>query len=185
MITPHPRRRFFRYSLRTLLVVVTVFCVFLGTIGLQIKRAREQRLSVEAILELGGFVSYAHERNQSDPPGPEWLRWLIGDEYFVSVVAVGFRGGRSPLPGIIDYAPGREPFFEPNVTDEDLSHLRDLTNLENLYISSNKVTDAGLKLLKDLPQLRQLYLRSPRITGEGLKKLRQDLPNCEISYRPQ
>ncbi len=38
------RRRFFRYSLRTLFVVVTVFCVWMGITA---KRARDQRLAQE------------------------------------------------------------------------------------------------------------------------------------------
>ena len=30
MTTTHPKRRFFRYSLRTLMLVVTVFCIWMG-----------------------------------------------------------------------------------------------------------------------------------------------------------
>ena len=55
---PKPRRRFFRYSLRTLMIVVTVFCVWVGVIA---KAAREQRLAVEAILAIDdGTVWYEH-----------------------------------------------------------------------------------------------------------------------------
>ena len=33
MTTSHPKRRFFRYSLRTLMIVVKVFCIWLGIIA--------------------------------------------------------------------------------------------------------------------------------------------------------
>ena len=48
-----PRRRWFQYSLRTLLVLVTVLCVWLGV---TVNRARKQREAVAAIQELGGTV---------------------------------------------------------------------------------------------------------------------------------
>ncbi len=69
-----PRRRFFRYSLRTLMIVVAVFCVWLGFTA---KRARDQRLAVEAIRAVHGGISFQHQLDRTDPPGPEWLRPLI------------------------------------------------------------------------------------------------------------
>jgi len=72
MTTTHPRRRFFRYSLRTLFIVVTVFCIWMAFAAI---RARDQRYAVDAILEAGGSVSYEHQipRAKTEPPGPEWL----------------------------------------------------------------------------------------------------------------
>ena len=66
MTTPHPRRRFFRYSLRTLFIVVTVFCILLGMI---VKQARDQRLAMEVIQAAGGKISYEHQRTNSAPRG--------------------------------------------------------------------------------------------------------------------
>jgi len=79
---PKPRRRWLQFSLRTLFLVVMMLCVWLAVIT---KQTRDQRLSVEAIRKVGGDVVYAHVLEQSDPPGPGWLRRLIGDEYFFSV----------------------------------------------------------------------------------------------------
>ncbi len=150
---PKPKRRFFRYSLRTLMIVVTVFCILLGTV---VKRARDQRLAVEAILEMGGWVFYEYQVNDHTnrtimkngrqytlerlgklpPPGPAWLRWIIGDEYFTTVNLVGMRG--------------------------------------------SQFNDASLEAVKPLTDLKRLALYNTKITDEGLKKLQEALPNCNI-----
>lgn len=49
------RRRWFQYSLRSFLVVVTALAVWLGVV---VNRAREQREAVKAIEALGGSVMY-------------------------------------------------------------------------------------------------------------------------------
>ena len=86
-MTTQRKPRFFRYSLRTLLLVMTVACLWMG---LTVKRARDRKQAVEVIRDQGGFVRYEHETRQFDPPGPESIRQLIGDEYFFTVAHVGF-----------------------------------------------------------------------------------------------
>jgi hypothetical protein len=54
--TPTPRRRWFQFSLRTLMVFVVVTSVPLGWLGIKVKEARKQRESVRAIEKLGGTV---------------------------------------------------------------------------------------------------------------------------------
>jgi len=99
MTTDHPnpskpRRRWFQFSLRTLLVLLTVLCVWLGV---TVNRARKQREAVAAIEALGGYVRYEYQYGSGqEPPGPKWLRELIGEEYFVSVVYVVLHNYGSP-----------------------------------------------------------------------------------------
>jgi hypothetical protein len=52
-MTTAPKRRWFRFSLRTLFVVVTVAALFLGWIGVSLKQAR-QRTDVLQSLEVSG-----------------------------------------------------------------------------------------------------------------------------------
>ena len=98
------RRRWSRFSLRMMLVVITVLCVWLG---LKVNAARRQRTAVAAILGDRGriifdyqMVPIAGEPDTFDvdanslPPGPAWLRQLFGDDCFRNVVSVVFLGGR-------------------------------------------------------------------------------------------
>ena len=79
---PKHRRRWWQLSLRTLLIVVTVFCILLG---ITVKRARDQRQAVEAIEALGGKTHYRHDNHiYSSRLGPAWLRRLIGNNYFIT-----------------------------------------------------------------------------------------------------
>ncbi len=68
-----PVRRRLRYSLRTLLLLVTVICLLLGY---QVHRARQQIRAVEEIEGLGGIVwyNYTDVRNAGLP-----LAWLPRD----------------------------------------------------------------------------------------------------------
>ena len=53
------RRRWLRFSLRTLFIVVTLLCVWLG---IQVNAARRQREAVTAILNIGGKFSFDYQR---------------------------------------------------------------------------------------------------------------------------
>ena len=54
--SPTPRRRLFRFSLRTLLVVVVLLSVGLGWFAFKMRQAERQRKAVEKIREAGGVV---------------------------------------------------------------------------------------------------------------------------------
>ena len=90
---PEPRRRFRQFSLRTMLVVLTVFCVWLGW---TVHRANEQKKAVEWVREMGGsvwcenykFDAHGHFIADAEPPGPKWLVQLLGADYFQEVSIV-------------------------------------------------------------------------------------------------
>src|SRR5690349_9024205 len=74
------KRRWLRYSLRTLLLLVTLFCVWLG---IQVDRAHKQQHAVRELRRLGGRVLYdCRPDTDREPSGPAWLRKLIGQDYF-------------------------------------------------------------------------------------------------------
>jgi len=123
-----------------------------------VERGRKQREAVEAIEALGGQVYYEYQSSGGqEPPGPKWLWELIGEEYFVSVVSVFLSN--------------------PLVTDVVLEHLKGLTNLQVLGLSTTQITDAGLEHLKGLKKLGWLLLDNTQVTDNGVKKLQQALPN--------
>ncbi len=96
-----PCRRWFQYSLRSFLILLTALAVWLGFV---VNRAREQREAVKEIEAVGGNVIYDWELSylpaaspiDLDPdaisPGPGWLRRLVGDEFFQDVGVVFLAG---------------------------------------------------------------------------------------------
>lgn len=122
---------------------------------------------MEAIKKLGGRVSYDHNdpfESQTTPPGPEWLRSLLGEEFFTTEVVVSFTSGF--------------------VTDADLVHLEGLTQLKELYLSGQQVSDAGLKHLRRLAASGPCGAdRCPRLTFPsvgGRRPPRRRLPSSPI-----
>jgi hypothetical protein len=139
---PKCKRRWFQFSLRTTMVAVTLLCIWLGVVC---NRANRQRRAVEALTKAGGYVWYDYEAdeigrhfvNGPPPSGPEWLRNLIGMDYFETVASVNIN--------------------IKNAADEDsLSPIVDLPHLRGLSLTGASVTDSMLVRLKGLTKLRCL-----------------------------
>ena len=188
---PKPKRRF-RFTLKTLLIVVTLFTVGVGWIGSRLYRARENRArvaaGVDAVVEsttvaeiekLGGTVSYGYEQLRP----PTWLERRFADPgnaddpvIVYTVTKVGFLDdaiatdaclkllkGISGLQSLIATGPG--------ITDAGLEHLAGLESLVYLDLRDTNVTDATLERLKGLTDLQYLLLEGTRVTDAGLKHL--------------
>ncbi len=76
---PKPKRRWYQFSLRTLLVVVTLICVVVGGyVHWQAEIVRERKQMRSRIVELGGSIATDSDREPlSRVP---WLRRVLGDE---------------------------------------------------------------------------------------------------------
>jgi hypothetical protein len=72
---------FLRFSIHTLLIVLTIFCVWLGW---KVEQARKQREVAALVHEMGGRVRYDYQPN-AKPPGPQWLRKQLGRHFFDDV----------------------------------------------------------------------------------------------------
>ena len=118
---PNRKRRWFQLSLRSLMVLMLLAGIGMTWLVALKNRAERQKIAVEIILKDGGAVVYdyqdqtlsrgatSHSANAT-PPGPVWLRGLLGDDFFVNVV-----GARI-------------------VTDAGLAHLTELSTLERLRL---------------------------------------------------
>jgi len=213
---PRRRLRWYQLSLRTLLVVVLVASLGMSWFAVRMQRARKQREVVAAIVEMGGRVTYDYEFDASghyiphpEPPGPAWLRKLLGDDFFTDVRSVRFLGTHVKAAELI-HLKGltrlqRLYLSDTQVTDADLEHLKGLTNLHTLCLDGTRVTDAGLECLKGLTQLQRLdlwatgvtdaglehlkgltnlqslCLEGTQVTDAGVNNLKKALPNCTIS----
>ena len=149
------------FRLSTLLIVVTLFG---GWPGFQVNRANRQKRAVAEIQAMLGVATYDYERDGSgnsianaEPPGPRWLRKLIGDDYFCGVAIVD-----------LTYDYRRRNQLGLSVDDNWLRCLGSLPSVHKLEIGhARDVTDAGLVHLRDLKQLRMLYLYDTNVTGTG------------------
>ncbi len=84
------RRIQLRYGVRSMLLLLTLLCIFLAR---QTHFARKQKQAVASILEGGGSVIFDYQVDKSyvlkkapELPAPEWLCRLVGEEFFVDVI---------------------------------------------------------------------------------------------------
>ena len=193
-----PKRRWYQFSLKTLLVVMLLSCFVFAWIGSRMKQARENRArvaavaettktAVAAIEELGGTVTSSHEKLRRQTWLEEHFDDPGGPDDPVGVLKVARVDLRYTKVTDADLEPLREltnlQFLilrATKVTGLGLEHLKGLTNLQELDLQSTSVTDAGLEHLKGLTELQRLWLKGTNVTAEGVKKLQQALPNCEI-----
>jgi len=144
-----PKRRWYQFSLKALLVGMLLLCLGPGGfVAYEQNKARRQKGAVEAIEELGGVVGYG--RNVSARSA--LLRQILGDDTFGGVESIDF------------WNPSR-------VTDADLVHLACLNRLTTLHLDNSQVTDVGLKHLASLKNLSRLHLNNTQVTDAGLKHL--------------
>lgn len=188
---PHSQspRRWFRFSLGTLFLCLSVGCVVLGAV---VNRAQRQALAVAMVKQLGGRVHY-HDA-ESDGiwkpgharlPGSDWLRARLGNDYFDDVVAVNLSDRIKREPPF-DYRFQGDPRI--HVTDDQLALLRHLTKLRDLVIDDPDITDEGCRHLATLPALEFLLLRGTRISNASLARLGRlhklrvlRLENCRVT----
>lgn len=168
---PKPKLQWFQFSLRTLIVFVTLCAIPCSWIAVKMKAARRQREMVAAIYELGGSVCHDWQCNaegyqwaaieRQRPPVPEWLRNLLGDDFFGNICSIHLGGTQ--------------------VTDATLEPFTRIIQLRYLTLENTQVTDITLERIKGLNQLKHLTLRNAKVTDDGVKKLQQALPNCRIT----
>jgi hypothetical protein len=174
--TPRPRRRWLRFSLRTLLALMLAFGAGFGWFAHQVQRAREQGEAGKALKELGGMVAYQPASGGMTRTAVAWVGKFLGEDLSVEVRAVSLWGtpvtdaGLEHLRGLtqlqvlsLDGTP---------VTNAGLEHLRGLTQLQVLDLDSTHLTDAGLEHLRGLTQLKELALHNTPVTDAGLGHLR-------------
>jgi len=201
------KRRWLQFSLRTLLLVVLVASLGLSWLAVSMQRAKRQADALAAVRQTGAAIWFAHELKPSggiapgaEPPGPRWLRRLLGDDLFIRVHSIDFKdvsvddAGLEPLGRIFSL----ERLFlrDAHVTDAGLVHLAPLTGLKGLELNSPfailiddrkprvivevrkpkdrgpPITDAGLELLRNMKRLEVLRLRGTNVTDSVLKHLK-------------
>jgi hypothetical protein len=211
-------RRWYQFSLRSLLIFTLICSVASAWVTRRMEQKRLEREAVSAILKDGGDVlhdyqieSYGFNRS-AKPTGPNWLRKLLGENFFSEVesVTVRVRGipkSASKMMSLDELAHVHRLILEgtnvtnaalihvegltqlqtlymdgTGITDAGLEHLKGLTRLQNLGLGFANVSDVGLVNLKSLHQLRYLQLNGTHVSAEGLTDLQKALPACFIRF---
>jgi Leucine-rich repeat (LRR) protein len=163
-----------------MMLAVTVFCVWLGAVA---TRANEQKRGVQAVQASGGWVLYDYEcddrgvrffRNIPPPPGPAWIRDLVGVDYFADVIQMYAPTADENFIEALGYLTHLNTLFlfGDKVTDATVARIVGLTRLINLELDGASITDTGLTDVAQLPCLRSLCLdRCVRITDAGLEQI--------------
>ena len=163
------RRRWFQFSILSLLILMTFAAIVLQTV---VVPARRQRDAVAKILELGGAVSFDYQQSGAkEPSGPKWLRKLLGNEYFQKVRLVALHGSKFDKPenfetamDIVERVSTVDSLALSCRTALDDSHvakIAKLPNLKNLYLYGDSLDDDALALLVSLPNVKGLFLNGP------------------------
>lgn len=160
--------RWYQFRLRTAFVLFAIAAFVLAWFGTQLHGSRRQHAIVSHIVDLGGCVTYDDGSVQSEfgcvrfsePSSPEWLRTVVGDEFFVN-----------PAEVLLDRC---------DVTDNDLVMVAQLQGIERLSVRATPISDNGLSHLASLQSLRGLDLSDmTRITDSGLSCL-ESLTQLEV-----
>jgi hypothetical protein len=180
------KRRWLRFTLRTLMLLAAVACCGFGWIAYELRPGLQQKAAVEAIQKSGGFVVYDYKENsrqdvEPTPPGPAWLRKQLGEDFFAKVTVVGIRSSTfsdAELAQLQCLTQLKELYLHgTQVTDAGLARLQGFTQLKTLNLDRTQVTDAGLVHLYGLSQLRTVYLYDTKATKRGALELRKALPD--------
>jgi hypothetical protein len=171
----------FQFSILCLLllfVVVAVPCSWLAT---EMKAARKQREAVAAIEKAGGKVGYDYEPDpylvpDAEPPGPAWLRKLLGNDLFVSVTVASIIARDAIGDAELEFLEGLPQLQELElgggmVSGAGLGRIAELPQIQRLVLAGTDVSDAGLQRLKGLTRLQSLDLESTNVSDAGLQYL--------------
>jgi Leucine Rich repeat len=205
-----PRRRFLRFSVRGMILLVLVIGIWMGWIA---RSARIQREAVAAIERAGGYVGYAPNSSDGnhDPGVVQRVRkrlvGLVGIDFLTQVTTVGLTpngtdalmihvGHLTSLERLSLYGHGLSDaelvhlsgltklsylnIDSTQLTDAGLAHLKALTNLTYVDFEGTQFTDTGLRHLKGLTKLTTLNLRDTKVTDAGVKELLDALPKLTI-----
>lgn len=201
-------RRFLRYGLRALLLLVAAAAIALGY---GTHRLRARKAAVVAIQEAGGTMGFRRM-------GPEWLRSVVDDELaFRDPGRVTLSRGTPRLEcddaklqslsfalvefGRLEVLDARSASItdastqvfsqlgalshlrlsDTGIGDASIERIRDLPRLEYLWLDRTKVTDACIDDLCRLTTLKDLTIRETAITAEGAAELQKRLPACKVS----
>ncbi|WP_417734220.1 leucine-rich repeat domain-containing protein [Rosistilla oblonga] len=187
--SPAKNSKWQRYSLRTILIAVTLLCILLGRIATTASRQRGARLELQ---QLDVSVLYEHQWDYSGTPRSlssrllEPLSRYVDPDFLLPVHAVGTRyleapslkagakytsadviGPVSKLSSIRSLS-----LTHTEVTNQDIARLAKLRDLESLNLHMTKMHEGAIPGLDEL-RLKRLMLNRTRVDDDSIAALRK------------
>ena len=170
-----PRRRFWRLSVRGLMVLVLVVG---GVLGWQARRASVQRRAVAQLVAEGIGTSFDYEYDSegtylvnSRPRAPGWLRRAVGDEWFRELASVDVYPGTLKAgklsesairaAGSLDRLDKLRVYNVP-LTDDEFSRMLSLSRPRQILFQETEATPAALRRIASLGSVNDLTVRFKR-----------------------
>lgn len=185
------RRLRVQFSLRAMLLAFLVAGPLIALMHHSVYRAAVQRRAVAAIERKGGSVFYDYQFQEDgdmkqwspSPPGPAWLRRIVGDDCFREVTHVTLkRGGLDQLASLRSMENLSVPSSLLQGDDPNIGSLRGLARLRRLWVEDDSGPCDGLvALLSQLTQLRQLCISQTLLTKKEVGELKKALPDCAVA----
>ena len=175
---PKPKLRWYQFSLRTLLIAVTLFAILCSWFAVRL-RANQQKAALEKLDIRFAFYDYQIDpispKGPHEPAIPTWLLNWLGKDFFYDIVIIRIRRCEvADLENLKRLPKIRELILcESELSDKGLSLIKYCAQLQTLDISSTKISDEGLASLKNLPKLTEVMLSYDDITDHGLVNLQE------------
>ncbi|REJ66358.1 MAG: hypothetical protein DWQ31_14930 [Planctomycetota bacterium] len=204
-----PRRRWYQFRLRTLLIGVTLVVIPFALLGRRLEQARSEKAATSWISSVGGKVEY-----ESDWLHP-WISGPVRRVDFFELADMSVSGVDLTILADLQYVEelyvGREvpPVLSTTLSStshplsrgvRDASSIAEMKRLTRLSLADTLVTDlrplaeleelewlsldyshvTDLTPLTELKNLEVLYLRGTQVSDEQVRMLQKALPDCEI-----
>lgn len=170
-----------RYSVRGLLIAVTLVCLTIGWFAVRVQNAERQAAAAK-MLE-AGYVIVGYDYmvdDQDDYTGHDGaptgiLRQYLGNDFFSNVIRVEYPAGQLPTCGLTPLANvwglRHLSLRGTKVSDSDLEPIA-LRGIQTLDAAFTDITDATISRLAGLSHLHSLDLSGTEITDASLEHLR-------------
>ena len=168
---PQSKRRWYQFSLRTLMIFTLVVAVACAWLGRAFHHAAEEEALIDAAQKMEGRVEIAYS-------GPEWIAFVYPRRLQRRVIGLSFDLScyDDPRDDLLSCLAGfRElqwlDLGSVPIDEEGLRYVGRMDQLTRLISTNSSITEARAVQLAQLPDLQELNLSDCHIDNAAIRKL--------------